>query len=101
MIILTPQGKEHVQTYIEELKAKRKEILDAKKDTAYNTNLPNENDILSDMSWVIEESDDGNYLNNWEVTDNYRQRDIKKEGLTFGNYAEFLCCREGRYHRRF
>ena len=71
VIILTPQGKEHIQTYIEELKTKRKEILDAKKDTAYNTNLPNENDILSDMSWVIEESDDGNYLNNWGVTDNY------------------------------
>ena len=53
------------------IKAKRKEILDAKKDTAYNTNLPNENNILSDMSLVIEESDDGNYLNNWEVTDNY------------------------------
>lgn len=71
MIVLTQQGKEHIQTYIEELKAKRKEILDAKKDTAYNTNLPSENDILSDMSWVIEESDDGNYLNNWGVTDNY------------------------------
>ena len=71
MIILTPQGKEHVQIYIEELKAKQKEILDAKKDTDYNTNLPNENNILSDMSWVIEESDDGNYLNNWGVTDNY------------------------------
>ena len=71
VIILTPQGKEHIQTYIEELKTKRKEILDAKKDTAYNTNLPNENDILSDMSWVIEKSDDGNYLNNWGVTDNY------------------------------
>ena len=71
MIILTPQGKEHVQIYIEGLKAKRKEILNAKKDTAYNTNLPNENNILSDMSLVIEESDDGNYLNNWEVTDNY------------------------------
>lgn len=71
MITLTPQGKEHVQTYIKELKAKQKEILDAKKDTAYDTNLPNENDILSDMSWVVEESDDGNYLNNWGVTDNY------------------------------
>lgn len=71
VIILTPQGKDHVQVYIEELKAKRKEILDAKKDTAYDTNLPNENDILSDMSRVVEESDDGNYLNNWGVTDNY------------------------------
>lgn len=71
MIVLTRQGKDRIQTYIEELKAKRKEILDAKKDTAYNTNLPSENDILSDMSWVIEESDEGNYLNNWGVTDNY------------------------------
>ena len=71
VIILTPQGKDHVQVYIAELKAKRQEILDAKKDTAYDTNLPNENDILSDMSRVVEESDDGNYLNNWGVTDNY------------------------------
>lgn len=71
MIVLTRRGKERIQIYIEELKAKRKEILDAKKDVAYNTNLPSENDILSDMSWVIEESDDGNYLNNWGVTDNY------------------------------
>lgn len=71
VIILTPQDKEHVQIYIEELKAKRKEILDAKKDTVYDTNLSNEKDILSDMSWGVEESDDGNYFNNWSVTDNY------------------------------
>lgn len=67
-IILTPQGKQKVSSFITECKALKKEILDAKKDTANETELPTEEDIIQD----IEFWDDGNeYFNYWGVTDNY------------------------------
>lgn len=64
----TESGKRKVNTYIAELKAKRKEILDAGLDTADETTLPDEEDVLSDIEFFEEENE---YYNNWGVTDNY------------------------------
>ena len=68
----TESGKRKVNTYITELKAKRKEILDAGLDTADETNLPDEEDILNDIEFFEEENE---YYNNWGVTDNYNGDD--------------------------
>lgn len=64
----TKVGKAKVRTYITELEAKRKEILDAGLDTADETTLPDEKDILDDIEFFEEENE---YYNNWGVTDNY------------------------------
>ena len=66
----TEKGREKVKAYIKELEAKRKEILDAGKDTADDTYIPTLEDILDDASyWFVVEH--GEYCNNWGVTDNY------------------------------
>lgn len=67
---LTEYGKKAVADYIRELEAKRKEILDAGKDTADNTTLPTEEDIISDVN-CLGLDDNGEYYNGWAVTDNY------------------------------
>ena len=67
-VLLTKMGEEKVLHYLAELKAKRKEILDAKKDTADETELPTIEDILSDIYWFEENNE---YYNNWGVTDHY------------------------------
>ena len=68
MVKLTELGKQEVNTYIREAEAKRKEILDARIDTADDTWLPDEDDILMDIEHFEE---DGEYCNGWGVTDNY------------------------------
>lgn len=68
MVKLTELGKAEVNTYIREAEAKQKEILDARIDTADDTWLPNEDDILMDIEHFEE---DGEYCNGWGVTDNY------------------------------
>ena len=65
---LTQTGERKVKFYIKNLKSKRKEILDAGKDTANETELPTIEDIIADVE-AFEEN--GEYLNNWGVTDNY------------------------------
>lgn len=67
--VLTEQGKLKCNAYIAELNAKRKEILDARMDTANETDLPTIEDIESDIAQFIDE--DGDYYNGWGVTDNY------------------------------
>lgn len=67
-MVLTELGKQEVETYLHEAKAKRKEILDSGKDTANDTNLPNVDDIIMDIAHFEE---DGEYCNGWGVTDNY------------------------------
>lgn len=69
MYKLTNSGKRAIQSYISELKAKRKEILDAGKDTADYTELPTEYDIVDDIEFIG--LDGGEYYNSWGVTDNY------------------------------
>ena len=65
---LTQTGEDKVKFYIKTLELKRKEILDAGKDTANETKLPTIEDIVADIE-AFEEN--GEYLNNWGVTDNY------------------------------
>lgn len=69
MYALTQNGRREVKRYLSELAAKRKEILDAGIDTADDTNLPTEKDILCDIETFIDE--DGRYYNGWGVTDHY------------------------------
>ena len=66
---LTDKGKEEVSHFLRECEAFRKEILDAGKDTADDTYLPDEESIVSDIEEWIDE--DGYYINGWGVTDNY------------------------------
>lgn len=69
---LTEQGRAKCEEYIRELKAKRKEILDAKLDTANNTFVDfTVDEIFED---VIENSmcdEDGILSNGYGVTDHY------------------------------
>lgn len=72
--LLTAHGNRSVQEYITELEAKRKEILDAGKDTADETNIPTKEDILEDIEFIGIDWDDPEgpcYYNGWGVTDNY------------------------------
>lgn len=70
MYKLTEHGEKITKNYIAELKAKRKEILDAKKDTADKTVLPTIDDILLDVLFMGLDNND-EYYNGWAVTDNY------------------------------
>ena len=69
--ILTETGKRKVAGFILECTAKRKEILDAGLDTADETNLPTEEDIVSDLNYGIGVDEEGDYFNGWGVTDHY------------------------------
>lgn len=69
--VLTQRGKEVVANFIRNCEAKRKELLDAGIDTANETVVPTEKDILSDLNYGIGVDDDGDYYNHWGVTDNY------------------------------
>lgn len=69
--VLTAEGRRKVERYVKELAAKRKEILDADKDTIDETPDPvTVDDIVSDLNWGgVDEN--GEYLNGWYVTDHY------------------------------
>ena len=67
---LTETGRKNTQRYIKELEAKRKEILDGGTDTADDTTLPTEEDIIDDVN-DLGVDEDGEYYNGWAVTDNY------------------------------
>ena len=82
MYALTKQGKETVALFIRECAAKRKEILDAQKDTAKDTILPNEADILADINAGVGVDEDGDYFNGWGVTDRYDSDTVL--GLSLG-----------------
>ena len=71
--VLTEDGLRQINGYIRELWAKRIEILDAKKDTADDTEIATVADILSDMDEeTVQDVGDGlEYINGWPVTDNY------------------------------
>ena len=67
---LTEKGRQKAERYIEELKAKRKEILDAQLDTADETNIPDVETIENDIAFIGLDIYN-EYYNNWGVTDNY------------------------------
>lgn len=81
MYKLTEKGIKECERFIAECKAKRKEILDANKDTAEDTNIPTVEDIESDINdFGVDE--EGDYFNGWGVTDNYNSD--YPIGLTLG-----------------
>lgn len=69
--VLTPIGEQKIRHYMQELAAKRKEILDAGKDTAETVELPTLESILSDIEIFYGEDGFQEYCNNWQVTDEY------------------------------
>ena len=72
--VLTATGEKKAKAYLAELAAKRKEILDAGKDTADDTDLPTVEDIIADVNWdglALEEEGIKEYCNGWAVTDHY------------------------------
>ena len=70
MYRLTEKGKKECERFIAECQAKRKELLDAGKDTADETTIPSVEDIELDIN--IEGIDEENeYYNSWGVTDHY------------------------------
>ena len=70
MLVFTETGRRKAEQYIRELNAKRKEILDAGKDTADDTVIPSPEDILADIEFIGMD-DEQEYYNSWGVTDNY------------------------------
>lgn len=68
---LTEQGRELCESYIREMKAKAKEILDAGKDTSDETSIDyTADDIFADLlDFGIDE--DGCIFNGYGVTDHY------------------------------
>lgn len=84
---LTEEGINHIHDYIDELSAKRKEILDAGKDTANETPLPNMNDIVSDIQTFFDD-EFMEYCNGWGVTDHYNADWPLR--LEFGKDIEYL-----------
>lgn len=71
MYVLTTRGREIVDDYIRNCAAKRKEILDAGKDTADETHLPDAECILSDLNFGVGVDEEGDYFNGWGVADHY------------------------------
>lgn len=84
MIKLTKTGEENLRFQLAELKAKRKEILDAGLDTAIDTPLPTIEDIRSEISEF--EDEDGDYYNAWDVTVNYDEIISLRRGKDFIGY---------------
>lgn len=70
MYRLTDKGIKKCEQFITECNAKRKEILDARKDTAEDTDIPTVEDIESDIN-TFGVDEDGDYYNSWGVTDHY------------------------------
>ena len=66
---LTKKGRAKVSLFLKNCRAYRKELLDAKKDTARDTRLPNRDAILEDVEFW--DDGDGIYNNSWGVTDHY------------------------------
>jgi hypothetical protein len=77
---LTKKGVLECEEFIRECAAKRKEILDAGKDTADDTELPTVEAIESELELFMDE--DGDYYNGWGVTDNYNSDSLI--GLRYG-----------------
>lgn len=67
MIKLTEKGLKSINSFINEIEIKRKEILDVGLDTVDLTPIPTIEDIVCDIECFVDE--DGDYYNGWGVTD--------------------------------
>lgn len=70
IIITTKAFDDSLDAFVAELAAKRKDILDARKDTA-DFPLPTRDDIIDDIVYGIGLDEDNEYYNRWPVTENY------------------------------
>lgn len=68
MIKLTEKGLKTINSFINEIEIKRKEILNAGLDTVDLTPIPTIEDIICDIECFVDE--DGGYCNDWNVSDN-------------------------------
>lgn len=82
----TKEGLEKISSYISELEAKRKEILDAGLDTVEEVGaLPTAEDIINDIQFAYED-ETKDYCHHWDVTDNH----ITKEPLLLELNKDFV-----------
>jgi len=70
MYLFTETGRANAENYLAELAAKRKELIDAGKDTADDTIPATLADIICDVN-DLGVDDEGEYYNGFPVTDNY------------------------------
>lgn len=84
MYKLTQAGIEECKRFIAECEAKRKEILDAGVDTAYDIRIPTVTDIGFDIHFEgLDE--EGKYYQSWGITDHYDSDCIS---LVLGKHIE-------------
>lgn len=69
-ITTTKEFDDSLNSYLIELAAKRKKIVDSGKDSACFP-LPTRDDIINDIVYGIGLDNCEEYYNNWAVTDNY------------------------------
>lgn len=68
MYKLTEEGRSKCEEYIRGLEQRRQELLDLGADTADETSLPTVDAIEGDIGFIgVDE--DGEYYNNWAITD--------------------------------
>lgn len=67
-ITLTNTGLTKIRKFITFLRIKQTDRLMTEVDTADDTMIPTVDDIISDISYFIDE--DGDYFNGWNSTDN-------------------------------
>lgn len=73
--ITSNKFEEYLEGYIADIDAKRKEILDAGKDTFDDTPTWNRENIIADILFTDLVDEDGEYYNGYPVTDN-RDTDV-------------------------
>lgn len=75
---LTKNGNRKVSIFLKKCNEMKNDLVKSGKDTAYDTVLPNVDDILDDITIFMDK--DGNYLNSWGVTDNYNSTPLSLKG---------------------
>lgn len=78
-IRITEAGMKNIEAFLRECKAKRKELLDASKDTAEDVELP----VYADIAEAIEPTEDGIWTETFNVTDNSDLTIRLDEGVDF------------------
>lgn len=76
---LNATGKQKAQTFVEELKAQRDELVSTGKDTADETILPTIEDIEADLDIFVgwDKNYPNEYYTGWSVTDRYESKPLQ------------------------